>query len=130
MIRRKMGGQLMVEILVGLGVITMALVASLVAVTHASRLARASRNKLEATRYGEQVLESLRNTRDQDKEGFFANAICPSCEPFVTGTVYGCTFSVCEFSPTRADVTVKITWDDGGNDVSISMPTVLTLYDL
>jgi len=120
----------MVEILVGLGVITMALVASLVVVTHSSRLARASRNKLEATRYGERVLESLRNTRDQDKEGFFANGTCPACGPFGTGTVYGCTFSVCEFSPTRADVTVKITWDDGGNDVSISMPTVLTLYDL
>jgi len=119
----------MVEILVGLGVITMALVASLVAVTHASRLARASRNKLEATRYGEQVLESLRNTRDQDKALFFANAICPTCESFVTGTVYTCLLT-CSFTPTRNDATVKITWDDGGNDVSISMPTVLTLYDL
>ena len=129
MIRRKTCGQLMVEILVGLGVITMALVASLVAVTHASRLARASRNKLEATRYGEQVLESLRNTRDQDKEGFFANATCPACGPFGTGIVYTCLLT-CSFTSTRNDATVKITWDDGGNDVSISMPTVLTLYDL
>lgn len=119
----------MVEILVGLGVITLALVASLVAVTHASRLARASRNKLEATRYGQQVLESLRNTRDQDKALFFANATCPACGSFVSGTVYTCSLA-CSFTPTRDDVTVTITWSDGSNDASISIPTVLTLYDL
>lgn len=117
----------MVEILVGLGVITMALVASLVVITHSSRLARASRNKLEATRYGEQVLESLRNTRDQDKALFFANGTCPVCG---TSGVYTCSFFVCDFTPTRANITVKITWDDGGNDASVSIPIVLTLYDL
>lgn len=119
----------MVEILVGLGVITMALVASLVVITHSSRLARASRNKLEATRYGEQVLESLRNTRDQDKESFFASGYCPTCETFVTGTVYTCLLT-CSFTSTRDDVTVKITWSDGENNTSVSIPTVLTLYDL
>ncbi len=119
----------MVEILVGLGVITMALVASLVVVTHSSRLARASKNKLEATRYAEQVLESLRNTRDQDKEGFFASGVCPACGPFGTGTIYTCSLT-CSFSPTRDNVTVRITWDDGGSEASVSIPTVLTLYDL
>ncbi len=124
----------MVEILVGLGVITMALVASLVVVTHSARLARASKNKLEATRYGEQVLESLRNTRDQDKEGFFASGFCPVCGPFGTGTIYTCSLT-CSFTPappnaTRDDVTVTITWSDGSNNASISIPTVLTLYDL
>jgi len=114
---------------VGLGVITMALVASLVVVTHASRLARASKNKLEAVRYGEQVLESLRNTRDQDKEGFFANGTCPVCGPFGTGAVYTCLL-ICSFTPTRDDVVVKITWSDGDSNASISIPTVLTLYDL
>lgn len=124
-----MKGQLMIEILVGLGVITTALVASLVVIIHASRLARASRSKLEATRYAQGVLESLRNTRDQDKGSFFANGTCPACGPFGTGIVYTCLLT-CSFTQTRDDVTVTITWDDGGNDVSISIPTVLTLYDL
>lgn len=124
-----MKGQLMIEILVGLGVITTALVASLVVIIHASRLARASRSKLEATRYAQGVLESLRNTRDQDRASFFANETCPACGPFGTGTVYTCLLT-CSFTQTRDDVTVTITWDDGGNDVSISIPTVLTLYDL
>lgn len=118
----------MVEILVGLGVITMALVASLVVITHASRLSRASRNKLEATRYAQGVLETLRSTRDQDKAGFFASGTCPTCGPF-GGGVYSCLLT-CSFSPTRDDVTVKITWDDGGHDAFVSIPTVLTLYDL
>lgn len=111
----------------GLGVITMALVASLVVITHSSRLARASRNKLEATRYAQNVLETLRNTRDKDKESFFANGTCSSCGTF---GIYTCSFSLCQFSPTSASITVKITWDDGGNEASVSIPTVLTLYDL
>lgn len=124
----------MIEILVGLGVITTALVVSLVVVTHATKLARVSRNKLEATRYAEKVLESLRNTRDKDKAGFFTNGTCPVCGPFGTGIVYTCLLS-CSFTPalpdaTRDDVTVTVTWDDGGSPASISIPTVLTLYDL
>lgn len=124
-----MKGQLMIEILVGLGVITTALVASLVVIIHSSRLAGASRSKLEATRYAQGVLESLRNTRDQDRASFFANGTCPACGPFGTEIVYTCLLT-CSFSPTRDDVTIKITWDDGGSDASVSIPTVLTLYDL
>ena len=124
----------MIEILVGLGIITTALVVSLVVVTHSSRLSRASRNKLEATRYAETVLETLRSTRDQDKASFFTNGTCPVCGPFGTGVVYSCALS-CSFSPappnaTRDDVTVTISWDDGGSTASILVPTTLTLYDL
>ncbi len=124
----------MIELLVGLGVITTALVVSLVVVTHSSRLARASRNKLEATRYAEKVLESLRNTRDVDKAGFFANGTCPACGPFGVSIVYTCSLS-CSFTPappnaTRDDVTVTLTWNDGSNSATTAIPTVLTLYDL
>lgn len=127
-------GQLMIEILVGLGVITTALVVSLVAVTHATRLARASRNKIEATKYIEKVLETYRNTRDKDKAGFFASETCNDpCGDFGINNMYSCRMT-CTFSPagaaTRVEVTVTISWDDGGTDVSTSIPTVLTLYDL
>lgn len=123
-------GQLMIEILVGLGVITTVLVGSLVVIIHASRLARASRNKLEATRYTEKVLESLRNTRDQDKAGFFTSQTCPACGPFGTSIVYTCVMT-CDFSsPTQDNVTVTMTWDDGDTTASVTTSTVLTLYDL
>lgn len=124
----------MIEILVGLGIITSVLVVSLVVVTHSVRLATAARNKLEATKYAEKVLESLRNTRDLNKETFFANETCSAnCGTFGLNNMYGCTLS-CSFLPpgaaTRVDATVTMTWTDAGNPVSISLPTVLTKYDL
>lgn len=128
-----MKGQLMIEILVGLGIITTVLVVSLTVVTHATRLARASRNKLEATKYTEKVLEEFRNTRDLDKAAFFANQTCsvPSCIPsgFGINGMYSCTMS-CTWTATKVDVIVTMSWDDGGTTVSTSIPTVLTLHEL
>src|SRR3989338_2565918 len=127
-------GQLMIEILVGLGVITTALVMSLTVITHATKLAMASRNKLEATKYIEKVLEAYRNTRDLDKETFFASETCNDpCGTFGINDMYSCQMT-CTFSPagasTRVDVTVTMSWIVGSDTVSSSIPTVLTLYDL
>lgn len=127
-------GQLMIEILVGLGVITTVLVFSLVAITHATRLARSARNRLEATTYAQQVLESYRNQRDLDKGAFFAGETCfPDCGTFGINAMYVCTMT-CAFSPagaaTRVEVEVIMSWDDGGNTVSVKVPTVLSKYDI
>jgi len=129
------GGQLMIEILVGLGVITTVLVFSLVAITHATRLARSARNRLEATTYANQVLESYRNQRDLDKNAFFAGETCfSSCGTFGINAMYACTMS-CAFSPAGAatvvEVEVTMSWDDGGgNMVSVKVPTALSKYDI
>ena len=129
------GGQLMIEILVGLGVITTVLVFSLVAITHATRLARSARNRLEATTYANQVLESYRNQRDLDKNAFFAGETCfSSCGTFGINAMYACTMS-CAFSPVGAatvvEVEVTMSWDDGGgNMVSVKVPTALSKYDI
>jgi len=125
----------MIEILVGLGVITTVLVFSLVAITHATRLARSARNRLEATTYANQVLESYRNQRDLDKNAFFAGETCfSSCGTFGINAMYACTMS-CAFSPVGAatvvEVEVTMSWDDGGgNMVSVKVPTALSKYDI
>ncbi len=129
-----MKGQLMIEILIGLGIITTALVVSLTVITHATRLATASKNKLEATKYIEKVLEEYRNTRDNDKTAFFTNQTCnDACGTFGVNSEYTCQMT-CTFSPagapTRVDVTVTMSWIDGGNSISTSIPTVLTLHEL
>ena len=128
------GGQLMIEILVGLGVITTVLVFSLVAVTHATRLARSARNRLEATTYANQVLESYRNQRDLDKDTFFGSETCsPDCGTFGINAMYACAMT-CTFSPagaaTAVEVEVTMSWDDGGTTVSVKVPTALSKYDL
>lgn len=124
----------MIEILVGLGVITTVLVFSLVAITHATRLARSARNRLEATTYANQVLESYRNQRDLDKDAFFSGETCfPDCGTFGINAMYTCTMT-CTFSPIGAATTVEVettmSWDDGGNTVSVKVPTVLSKYDI
>ncbi len=124
----------MIEILVGVGVITMVLVISLVAITHATRLARSSRNRLEATTYANQILEAYRNQRDLDKDAFFASETCsPNCGTFGINGMYVCSMT-CIFSPagaaTRNEVEVTMTWDDGGNMVSVKVPTVLSWFDI
>lgn len=130
MIRKTRVGQLMIEILVGLGIITTVLVVSLTVVTHATRLAGASRNKLEATKYTEKVLEEFRNTRDRDKAAFFTNQTCNDpCGSFGINNMYSCRMT-CTWTVTKVDVTVTMSWDDGGTTVLTSIPTVLTLYDL
>lgn len=129
-----MKGQLMIEILVGLGVITTVLVFSLVAITHATKLARSARNRLEATTYAQQVLESYRNQRDLDKDTFFAGETCLSdCGTFGFNAMYTCTMT-CIFFPagaaTRVEVEVTMSWDDGGSTVGVKVPTVLSKYDI
>ncbi len=124
----------MIEILIGIGVITLALVISLVAVTQATKVSRVARNRLEATKYAEKVVESYRNTRDQDRDAFFANETCLNpCGTFGDNGMYSCAMT-CSFSPvgaaTREDVTVTISWSDSGTPLSVSLPTVLTKYDL
>lgn len=131
---RESAGQLMIEILVGLGIITTVLVTSLVAITHATRLARAARNRLEATTYANQVLESYRNQRDLDKDAFFDGGTCsPSCGTFGSVVTYTCSMS-CAFSPagaaTQVEVEVTMSWNDGATTVSVSVPTILSRYDI
>lgn len=129
-----MKGQLLIEILVGLAIITSVLVTSMVVITHATRLARSARSKGEATSYAQKVIEAYRNTRDQNKEAFFANGTCNNpCGTFGSNNMYSCTMT-CVFSPagaaTQVDVTVTMTWDDGGVNVSVVLLTILTKYDL
>ena len=132
--KRRTTGQLLIEIIVGLGIITTVLVVSLTLVTHAARLSVAARNRLEATKYAEKVIETLRNTRDADKDAFFDNETCnPSCGTFGPNNIYSCAMA-CTFSPAgnanRVEVTVTMTWTDGPDVQTLPLSTILTRYDL
>lgn len=123
----------MVEILIGLVVITLVLVVSLTAMTHATKVSRVARNRLEASKYVELVIEQYRNNRDLNKEAFFTNKTCLNpCGSFGVDSAYVCTMS-CSFTPAlnpnRVDATITMTWNDSGKSLTVVQPTILTEND-
>lgn len=122
-------GQLLIEILVALAVVTLALVVSLTAVTNATKVSRATRQRLEATKYGEKVLEILRRERDTDQETFFGLSTCGLCGPFGSNQEYSCQLT-CIFTASEVEATVVISWENSGTSSNVSLSTVLSKYKL
>jgi type II secretory pathway pseudopilin PulG len=118
-------GQLLIEILVALAVVTVALVVSMAAVSSATKVSRVARQRLEATKYAEKVLEVLRRERDRDPETFFDKAVCGLCGPFGTNLEFACQLS-CSFTTTDVQATVEILWESS----QVSLSTVLSKYKL
>jgi hypothetical protein len=82
----------------------------------------------------EKVLEGYRNTRDQDRALFFANQTCSDpCGTFGDNDMFSCSMT-CSFTPignpNRVDLSVTISWEDGDIPLSLTVPTVFTLYDI
>lgn len=118
-------GQLLVEVLIALTVITVALVATLSVSIRAIRVGRTARNRLEAIRYAESAIEQLKRSKESDQETFFANKVCPFCGPYGVDNIYQCRFD-CNFSADDVSVKASITWKEAGSDVSVNLETVLT----
>lgn len=119
----------MIEVLVALAIILVALVVSLAVVAQSTKVARVTRQRLEATKYAEKVLENLRRERDLDQESFFAAATCASCGPFGVNQEFACQLS-CTFSPTQVEAEVVITWEEAGAESNVNLSTILTKYKL
>lgn len=132
MLRMKSSGQLLIEILIGLAVVTVALVVSLAVVSHATKVSRVTRQRLEATKFAEKVLENIRRERDKDQESFFIGASCGTCGPFGANQEYTCGLS-CSFTPNQVEIRVSIKWEDGesnDNTSNVNLSTILGKYRL
>lgn len=129
MLINKNDGQLLIEILIGLAVVTVALVVSLAVISHATKVSRVTRERLEATKFAEKVLENVRRERDTDQESFFGGVSCDTCGPFGTNQEYTCTLT-CAWTPTQVELIVVINWDDAGNTSNVTMSTILGKYRL
>ncbi len=125
MLTKNHQGQLLIEVLIALAVMTVAMVAALAVSIRAIKVARTSRSQAEASKYAENVLENLKSTKEADPMLFFANATCPACGPFGTNNMYSCSMA-CNFTADTDDVTVTISWTDGGNTSSVKLETILT----
>lgn len=129
MLINKIGGQLLIEILIGLAVVTVSLVVSLAVISHATKVSRVTRQRLEATKFAEKVLENVRRERDTDQEIFFGEASCGTCGPFGVSQEYACTLS-CTWTPAQVELIVVISWDDSGNTSNVTLSTILGKYRL
>ena len=121
----KSNGQLLIEILIALAVMTVAMVGALAVSTRAIRVSRVARSTAEASKYAENVLETLKRTKESDPGTFFTNSTCPVCGPFGVNLEYSCSLS-CSFNGDVDDVTVTVSWVENGSTSSVKLQTILT----
>lgn len=124
-------GQLLIETLIALAVINVALVALLSVSIKAIRVSRTSRNRLEAIKYAEGVIEGQKRIKESNQDSFFTLRSCPSSCGSFGGGIYTCT-AICAWTPVLpqpADtLTIRVTmsWDEGGRSLDVTLDSVLT----
>ena len=120
----------MVEVLIALAVINLALVSLLSVSIKAIRVSRTSRNRLEAVKYAEGVIESLKRTKESNQDTFFLTQSCPACGPFGPNDIYSCS-AVCAWTPDapltdKLTVKVTVSWVEGDNTPEVELESILT----
>ncbi len=114
-------GQTLVEILLAVGVASLALVALTRAMTSSLRNASFAKNKALASQYAQESLEAIRGYRDQNNWSLFNQANCENAG--LTGLpAMSAGFSrtvVCVPSGTVVTVTVRVSWDSGSHQTEL-----------
>lgn len=115
-------GQTLVEILLAVGVASLALVALTRAMTSSLRNARFAQDKVLAVQYSQESLEAIRSYRDQNNWSVFSNEA--NCENAgLTGLpAMSAGFSRtvdCATSGTVVTVTVTVSWDSGNHQTEL-----------
>lgn len=118
-------GQLLIEVLIALAVINLALVSLLSVSIKAIRVGRTSRNRLEAVKYAEGVIEALKRTKESNQDSFYLTQPCPTCGPFGANNIYTCS-ATCAWTSDRLTVRVKVSWTEGDSSPSVTLDSVLT----
>ncbi len=118
-------GQLLIEVLIALAVINLALVSLLSVSIKAIRVSRTSRNRLEAVKYAEGVIEGLKRTKETNQDSFFLTPSCPTCGPFGTNNMYTCS-ATCAWTSDRVTVKVTVSWTEGTNTPNVELESILT----
>jgi type II secretory pathway pseudopilin PulG len=143
-------GQSLIEIVVAIGVIVLILVALISAVTTGLRNAEFARNKGQATKYAQQVIEWLRTQRDAGWASFYdfagpggsSRTYCintlawPGTGPCsITNVMSGDSFNIfhrevtlSQSSPARVAIRVRVFWEEGQRTSEVTVDTYLTKW--
>lgn len=127
---KRMAGQMFIELIVAVGIITVALVAVVAMSTQSVKIQRASGSRGEATSLANRNLEEIRNLKNNDVVGFF-NAVPtivpapPNC-PITASSVYSCSVNYSLTGSDEMKVTVTVSWAEGSNTMSVDVSSILT----
>lgn len=120
----KAKGQMLVELVVGVGIIIVVLVGMVILSTQSVKTGRVSGNRGEATAFAEAELELVKKTRDEDVAAFFSLEGPQVC---ITGSEpkagYSCesNYELDQPEDDQMTVSVTINWSDG----SVTIQTIL-----
>ncbi len=118
-------GQMLIEIVVAVGIISLVLVGVSDLMIRSSRLTTFQRQKAEAFTISQRLLNNYRVQRDSNPQAFYDNAGGSVLDPCVSGKTYVCIVSM-EKSAEAVLVTVKVEWGDGGQTFDVSLSQSLS----
>lgn len=122
-------GQMFIELAVGIGIISLTLVAVVFLSTVSTKTSRVAGDRNRATILAEKTLESVRKMRSDDPIAFFDTAYnawkYPNCNS--PDGVYTCSiaYSYSGFPVNEAKVTVTVTWNEGNSTSKVDLTTYL-----
>jgi Tfp pilus assembly protein PilV len=139
-------GQSLLEAVVAIGVVTVVLSALIAAISFSLANTQYSRNKAQATKYGQEAIEWLRSQRDAGWATFVSKAGAAACESHIyclngltvfpaagacaAGAVFNAIFTrtatLTYQSADQVGVNVTVSWPQGNRNSNITLDTFLT----
>lgn len=119
-------GEVMVELLLALAIAVIAIVALVAVTTRSIFTSGFSKRQSEATSYAQEVMECVRNKKNEDWANL-SNGQAASCATTPVG-VFGRTVTFSTLSPQQIQATVTVSWSESGKQYSSKQTTVFTRY--
>lgn len=121
-------GQSLIEVVVAVGILSVALIGVMAGVTAGLKGARISRERSYARLLADRKIESLRVSRAEDPTAFF---VARATETEIDETPPGYTATTrytLQQGGNRMFISVEVTWEDGENEYSVNQETYLSRY--
>ncbi|MBI3954533.1 hypothetical protein HY333_00665 [Candidatus Collierbacteria bacterium] len=122
-------GQLLVEVVVGLGVILVALVGIVIAASQAVKTSGVANRRYQANYLAEKILEEVKREKEADPAGFFTKSdlLTENCGPVEQNNVSFECGKFYDFSDSNDQVlvVVNISWDEGEGSSTASVSSTL-----
>lgn len=123
-------GQMLLEVVLGLAIVTIVMVALVSLSTRSIKNSDFSRSQAEATSYANEAMEWIRADRNTKGWGAWWNdhPCGPVCGDMGSGYSRNATFTPSDGPPQQMTVSVTVTWEQGGVSHSAKQDAIFTQY--